>query len=311
MECSFFEFRQRKWSPWAFSVDTTGAMCTTSNCGTCGSPLVSYRGPVYAKIEKGTQWPDAVGSGGSGPRFFVSERVVDGLKAVAKTSFRPHPMEIADVTSKRLRELKPPKYFYLELLGRIDIELRASGLCESAPCPECFKSPVIEEATGYVPKPETWDGQALFSIRNYPIAAFFCTEEVLELARKDRWSNFSFQPMDVVRKHSYGWRGVDYLGRKWPPKRWYPDAPSSGKTLKQWLRDLGSQDVKTNYAARLALLDLGAQVIGPVSELLVDSDDRLLRRAAEVLRGIETQGNALPGSTAQRVEELLGPRAGA
>jgi len=50
----------------------------------------------------------------------------------------------------------------------------------------------------------------------------YCTREIIELARTERWSNARFVPTGLPPKERTHWR-IDYLGHRWPP-RWYPDA---------------------------------------------------------------------------------------
>ena len=52
----------------------------------------------------------------------------------------------------------------------------------------------------------------------------FCTIEILLLARKNRWSNFWFRPLDLPENVDVFTPPfqIDYLGKQWPPQ-WYPD----------------------------------------------------------------------------------------
>jgi hypothetical protein len=109
----------------------------------------------------------------------------------------------------------------------------------------------------------------------------FCSERVLVLAREHRWTNFRFQPIDVIRRHAIGWEGVDYLGPSWPPARWYPDPPSSGKTLDGWVQ-LTQLDGQQAILEAVRLWELkGPEEVTPA---IVDAvSEGCAARAAEAL----------------------------
>lgn len=221
---------------WPWAATLSAPIVVERKCPTCGSEIGRYDGSGWARIDEGRQWADAIGSGSVGPRFMVSERVVTALRQANYTGFRAYPIAIREATSPPLREVPPPKYFHLCVTGEIDVDLEASGVRSEWMCGVCFAARRRTEPRRLVPLPRTWDGADLFQIRNYPSGMVFCSERVLLLAREHRWTNFRFQPIDIIRRHAVGWGGVDYLGATWPPALWYPDAPSSGKTLDEWVQ---------------------------------------------------------------------------
>lgn len=181
-----------------------------------------FQGEAEALIEKGSQWSDIVGAGSARPPFMISQRVIDTLHEANVTGFEQHSVRITDIKSAKLRIISPPQYYYLNIDGHMDIDLEASEVKVALLCPVCFASEKRSQPERFVPLAETWDGSDVFILRNFPSGLIFCTRKVLELARQHSWTNFRFQPMNVLQHDAMSWKGIDYLGKKWPPQ-WYPD----------------------------------------------------------------------------------------
>lgn len=297
--------------PWASGLDAPYVEETCPACGRRFAPV--YEGEAEARIDnKGSRWSDIIGSGTASPPFMISERVIDTLRGVGVESFEEHPVRITEIKSKQLRIIPPPQYYYLNVKGEMDIDREASGIPErKVICPVCLmQEPYqpgekIPSPERLIPRPETWDGSDLFILRNYGRSSVFCTRKVLELARQHRWTNFRFEPIDVLRRYATRWKGIDYLGKKWPPK-WYPDPPHHGKTLEQWLEQVRSTDGAEQYAARLALLEIGAPAIPGLTDLLRHGTDPVRREAAAILCGIARK-TSLPSDLRAEVRPLLPP----
>lgn len=72
---------------------------------------------------------------------------------------------------------------------------------------------------------------------------FFCSRRVIEAARAERWTGFSFYPADLPFDMHPVWDGIDYLGEEWPPRRWYPPDPATFTGVEDWVAtfdELGS-----------------------------------------------------------------------
>ena len=280
-------------------------------CGGCGTRLTSMSGAMSCEIERGTTWPDAIGST-SRPLTLFSQRVLDGLHRIGATGFTSEPVNITRVQSERLRRLPAPDYYYFKVNGAIDVDLNASGMGGVERCPVCFGSlaDTNPEVRRLVPIRNSWDGSDLFKMRNFPNSLVFGTRRVLELARGERWTNFRFEPMDVVRKHASGWDGIDYLGSAWPPERWYPPSPSAGRPLREWLSEMRAADREVARAARVAVQDIGeedpASVIPYLAAMLDDVDGSLQRDAARLLFNINSRC-PLPSNLKRQVQSLLPP----
>src|SRR5205814_8332421 len=97
-------------------------------------------------------------------------------------------------------------------------------------CPRCGALSDAARAVQYVPKLETWNGADFGRCRNQQ-QVIYCSLRVLLLARECGWLNFRFQPIDVLQERSMGWSGIDYLGKQWPPLKWYPERPGVDKSI--------------------------------------------------------------------------------
>jgi len=168
---------------------------------------------------KGSKWPDALGCGAE-PLFIVSKRVIEDWKREGIGDFPTHKVVIASPYPKKLENTKRPEYLWLEgedMLGaKIDFE--ASGYVGVVFCSKCGRRSDDISATydrhhsGVWPEviiPGSWNGSNIFTtdISQY---AFFCTELVLECAKKYRHMNFQFIP---IERSASSLEGIKYLSR--------------------------------------------------------------------------------------------------
>jgi len=306
----FFHFRysssRARGYPWVMSARSMAGFFGTP-CPSCGRTILPHdEEVVLTDIHKGTKWPDIVGSGSPPPPFFISEHVIRTFEREGVTGYeaRPAIIEAGAVKSKKLKAIRPPKYFFLEVTGRIDIDLEASGLAGPDICPVCFRREGLREPERIVPRPETWDGSDIFRIRNYSFGTHYCTEKVLLLARENRWTNFRFEPMDAIQRYATGWKGIDYLGKRWPPK-WYPDPPDKCKSLDEWLVDFEQIPAKVFYPAHQALMEIGQPAVPRLVELLKNESPKVRYRAANALRALKNRGASIPVEVEGTIEREL------
>lgn len=164
-------------------------------------------------VEGGSRYPDILGCGAY-PFLIVSESVVNTWRNAGITRFQSYLVRIEQVRSKskKLRETVPPRYYRIEIDGRCEIDLEASGLEIVRYAPECeylVTNPSL--ASGYQMVADSWDGSPLFrDPLRYPRISF-CTQLVLDIARKYRFTNFRFESMEGP--YDPGSKGIDYLGR--------------------------------------------------------------------------------------------------
>ena len=104
------------------------------------------------------------------------------------------------------------------------------------------------------------------------------------MARQQRWTNFHFVPINVVKPRFTRWLEVDYLGEQWPPQ-WYPERASLGKSPEEWVAQLRDRDTGRGYDARIAILELTSEAarIIPLLEKLLDDEDEMVRREVDLL----------------------------
>jgi len=149
---------------------------------------------------KARKWPDFLGHGGvTSPSHFVSETVIEDLRANGAPIARVTEMPIAEIQATGLRSIPPPKYFALETVPGIEVDFAASGIPTDSE-----GKPILNP----LPKPwppiwrlkaSSWNGADLFSYSNYggPLT-LICTEKIVELAHKQRWSNCRFEPIWAI-----------------------------------------------------------------------------------------------------------------
>lgn len=130
-----------------------------------------------------------------------------------------HPVEITRVSAAALSALPARDYYYLTIAGQMDIDLEASGAA-AIRCPVCYDREPFPQPRRLVPVPETWSGDSVFALRNFPSSWVFCTLDVLLLAREHRRTNFRFWPMGLEMSVAAGWKGIDYLETISEPLGW-------------------------------------------------------------------------------------------
>jgi len=155
----------------------------------------SYAGAKIWVDGRGSRWPDILTCLGL-PIFH--ERVVETITDASLTGFIAHPVEIVEVKIKKLAELPVPRYFLMEITGRVDIDPNELDDVGGSLCPLCFnrdckiKHPYRWQTKRMVPKLETWDGSDFVRTRNWSTGRYYCTRTFVDLACKNRWTNFVF-----------------------------------------------------------------------------------------------------------------------
>ena len=146
----------------------------------------------------------------------LSERVIRSLDQIHVRGFNVYSVTVNSIESEKLRRAWMPRYFYLNITGTITIDWKTSGLNE--PCKVCGAPLRVQIKTPdwLIPLDGTWDGSDIFY--GNPYGGPFCTERIIHLARKHRWTNFRFYP--VAADHDLpigeGGIGIDYLGAESP-----------------------------------------------------------------------------------------------
>lgn len=178
-------------------------------CPECGIAEEFPRGAFDVDIEGGTKYPDILGCGAY-PFLIVSESVVMAWQEAEITCFHKFPVGIAEIKSRKLREVQPPRYWRVEIDGGCKIDLPASGVEVIRFCPECHHLETRPSLVrGFQMVSESWDGCPIFRDGELYPRVNFCNEKVLEIARQHRFSNFRFEPMQGPFD---SWsKGIEYL----------------------------------------------------------------------------------------------------
>ena len=150
--------------------------------------------------ETGSKWPDFLPHGGSCPRFFVSERVIKSLTDEGIPIARLTEMPIAKIRSKSLRDKPAPRYFVLEADQCMEVDYAASGRKFDADGKLIEMSPVNAPPWKY--KRASWTGADLFALSynasRRPSCSLNCTDRIVDLAKRDCWTNVRFDPIETV-----------------------------------------------------------------------------------------------------------------
>lgn len=242
------------------------------------------------------------------PSFIIHERV---LEVLVTEGIEPQHTSVVEFKGTVVPVTARPgglNYVYATWPKAIDIDRDASG--EGPPWKKCdacgrFTLPFPPNETIHVPLnrnnrmgthfvPNSWRGQHLFSARANAVDRVYCTFKVLELARKHRWTGVYFNLAATPSDQSVGWKGINVLGKRWPPVL-QPPEPSAGKTATQWLETNTHLllDTELDYSdrreqslrARLAILWLGPEVVdGLIAQL--DHSAYEVRHDAVYLLGV-------------------------
>jgi hypothetical protein len=205
--------------PWAWRIVV--GLDNKGECPECQGPLAQPEGDLQVLLErnKGSKWPDVLGCGAY-PLFIVSERVLEAWRNDKVGEFPiGGRVSFSAPLPKKLERTNPPSYFWLDgakMLGA-KLDFDASGFVGVQFCGTCGRRWDNVKATydrqhslpwAYVFVDGTWTGSNLFTTDLSP-TAFFCTERVVETARKHQLTNFRFVP--VEEGDAPGSPGVQYI----------------------------------------------------------------------------------------------------
>lgn len=150
--------------------------------------------------------------------FCVSKRVVDSFIEESISGVQFHEI----VNSKN--QVPPGAYFWMETIGEIECSWPELGLGKADICPVCKNAQKTFRPKRFIPLVETWDESDFMRLTNWFNGYVFCTTKILDLARKHRWSNLWFEPMDfpIPENNLIGPNfNIDYMNRRWKGD-WYP-----------------------------------------------------------------------------------------
>ena len=197
---------ENKRFPWIKSIST--GLEVGSRCGGCGAVSERPLGNLVAKLErnKANCWPDVLGCG-SYPLFIVSDRVLedwnnDGVSNVSVGGGLTFVRPLTD----HLKNAQQPRYYWLDGMkmfgARMDFE--TSGFVDVRFCPVCGRRTDNIAATyqrqhsavsPYTFFDGSWSGARIFTSDLSP-TAFFCTQDLISCATRNRHTNFRFLPAE-------------------------------------------------------------------------------------------------------------------
>jgi hypothetical protein len=215
----------RKWV-WAWSVkpmpDEIGVLCDVCQRGRLypgrypQRPLEAYVGPLDGQPESDFKYPDILGC--AAPYLIVSDTVISDWETHNITGYRKFLIEITQATDAQIKRAVPPKYYHIEVTGRCQLDLDASGIRIVYLCPKCgyreeelLEDNPVENPFGSFPfafHKETWDGSDLF-VSDLFDRTYFCSQKIFDLASQNKHTNFRFVlPEDSGKDGNWA---IDYM----------------------------------------------------------------------------------------------------
>lgn len=166
-----------------------------SECGReLGTPQYKESTPHFV-LEGGRVYPDYLEFAGAGRQpFLVSEEVLELFEKNGITGYTGYQL-VNYVSSKRKDNsiiIQHPKYYNLNITGKVDLALAEMHLKKKRLCPQCgqfdwsrmrFGTTILDETT--------WDGSDLCFLDSIP-GFKLCSEKVKELIQQHKFTNFSF-----------------------------------------------------------------------------------------------------------------------
>lgn len=190
--------------PWAQEI--VHGFTLLPPCPECGRSMRSIPGEITVGFtDKGSKWPDVLGCGHVS-LLIVSERVLEDWRRDGIGEFPNHEVHLDPPMPRRLRNVAPPGYFWIDgsqIQGaRLDYD--ASGIVIKRFCPKCdariddIPATFARHYAGGWPivfQEGTWNGASLFTTDTSPYQ-FYCTQDVVDCARRNRHTNFRFIPIE-------------------------------------------------------------------------------------------------------------------
>ena len=144
--------------------------------------------------EKGTKWGDIIAVYFSPPAWVISERVLTQLQTMKGKIETTVEFPVAEIKAKKLRAIPPPRYFTIQLSGGIEADWRAMGVKLDE-----LGRPILDsgKVLRHIAKRSSWNGDDIFCWSNWDPArtSILCTERLVDLAEKEKWTNVRFDPV--------------------------------------------------------------------------------------------------------------------
>ena len=143
--------------------------------------------------EKGSKWGDFLAY----PiHTATSARVCHALEESKAKVLHKTAMPIGVIRSKKLKNIPPPNYFVLQFAGGVEVDWQAMGIEIDS-----TGEPIINISNPQtrIAKLNTWNGSDVFAWINWDATprTMLCTEKIVELAEKEKWTNVHFDPVPM------------------------------------------------------------------------------------------------------------------
>jgi ankyrin repeat protein len=239
---NFYEISHNSFRhPWISKV-ISGAdqyrECTSCHCRSW------VANDLIAMLERSAspkRWPDIIGNGHMVGLRILSERCLEFFEAEGLGAL---PTKKVTIINPRGIYTDVPPYYVLipdEIIGA-NVDLEKSGFVNARVCPTCksieynyLLSDKKRNSFNYFPYViANWKGTHIFSIENQT-GFVFCTDHVIECARKYHLTNFRFVPDFLVHGYkSSAFRGIDYEKVKWrnTVEKWKDTEPFNQQPIK-------------------------------------------------------------------------------
>jgi hypothetical protein len=173
---------------------------------------------VQLMENKGSKWPDALGCGAF-PLWFVSNRFVDSWSKEGLGELSLKPVIISGEIPQRLATVPQLDYFCIDgsRTRGADLDAAASGYVDLHRCSACWgflydvkatRQKQQLESSPFAFNSASWHGANLFTTELTRDFYFFCTEEVVRLARNYKLTNLRF--VATENQNQPGQEGIDY-----------------------------------------------------------------------------------------------------
>ena len=184
--------------PWI--AEFTEGVALAQECAVCGTKP-RWPGPdMLARLDskRGTQWPDMIGTGHLAWLFIGSGRFVEALRAEGIRVELGGRIGFNGPAPKRLSLDDAPDYYWVnpDRHRAAKMDYAASGFVGVARCTSCGRQSYdIKASSRSDESPRVFDYDASSGLDLFTTdmgMGFYCTERVLECARKHRLTNIAF-----------------------------------------------------------------------------------------------------------------------
>lgn len=147
--------------------------------------------PGLEIAESGSKWGDFMMCGCGLPSVVYSERVLHAMKTTRCSISSETEFPVGKIRSKKLRNVPPPRYFACQWRPGIEVDWTATGVKLNDKGQPIFGLNIPPR----IARLSTWNGDDIFSWVNFESThlTMLCTERVVELAKKQKWTNVRFE----------------------------------------------------------------------------------------------------------------------